>query len=266
MKVLITGAAGKCGSALAGLSYDITALDHIKTNIFTDSYQGSINDNSLLNKIIAGCNAVIHLAGASSVNASWQECLENNIIPTEKILMLCAKHNCSKIILASSNHVLGGYEDEHSPALYSKKLFELDHTSQPRPDSFYAISKLTLEGLGRFYAEKHNLNIFAIRIGALLPELYDNPFGYAEIARAEKGILNNSQEYKNLVSRLRAIWLSRRDWKQLITLILDSQLKGFHLFNAISNNTLRWLSIEYAKDYFGYKPLDNGALPEKKQS
>ena len=55
----------------------------------------------------------------------------------------------------------------------------------------------------------------------------------------------------------------------MIDLCLNYDGPVFDIFYGVSDNSRRWLDIEYAKDKLGYRPLDNSedwsVPPEKKE-
>jgi len=259
MKVLITGGSGQCGSALVALPHDKILFDREKRpNNPSDSQfiQGNLDDINILAKAMDGCNAVIHLAAASDINSSWDEVLKENIKGTNNVLEAARITGVERVVFASSNHVVGMYEVEHAPEIY-----ELGHNhlltqdANVRPDSFYGVSKVFGENLGRFYAENGGPRFYAIRIGALVHE--DHPY-----AHAERGVISgewerDSSQYNLKVKRLKSLWISKRDFVQLINLCLEYNAPCYDSFYAVSNNPRRWLDIEHPRRKLGYKPQDN---------
>ena len=71
----------------------------------------------------------------------------------------------------------------------------------------------------------------------------------------EKG----SPEYEYAVKRVKATWMSRRDFMQMVDLCLKYEGPEFDIFYGVSDNTSRWLDIEDAKEKLGYRPQDNGS-------
>jgi len=205
---------------------------------------------------MGGCNAVVHLAAASSPSSSWDEVLRDNIIGMQNVLEAARIAGVERVIFGSTNHVVGMYEAEHAPKIYglSPKIL-LTRGAEPRPDSFYGVSKLYGENLGRFYSETGGPKFYALRIGSLVRE--DHPF-----AHAERGVLSgewerNSPKYDLMVQRLKCLWISKRDFAQIVDLCLSYDALSYDTFYAVSNNPRRWLDIEYARSALGYAPQDN---------
>jgi nucleoside-diphosphate-sugar epimerase len=60
---------------------------------------------------LAGVDAVIHLAAQNpNPDASWEDA-SASFDMTAKLVDTCAKASVSRLVFASSNHVMGGYKD-----------------------------------------------------------------------------------------------------------------------------------------------------------
>jgi nucleoside-diphosphate-sugar epimerase len=259
MRILITGGSGQCGAALVNLPFEKVFYDYqpFQAESFESKFVlGDINDVTKLTAAMKGCNAVVHLAAASSLNSSWESVLENNIIGMKTTMEAARSIGVERIIFASSNHVVGMYEVENAPEIYElgkKKILSVD--SEIRPDSFYGVSKAFGEQVGRYYSETGGPKFIALRIGALVQE--DNPY-----AHAERGVLSgtwkrNSSYYTQKVNRLKSLWISKRDFVQIVDLCLFYDGPNFNIFYALSDNPRRWLDIEHTKTALGYQPEDN---------
>jgi len=259
MKVLITGGSGQCGSALVALPHDKILFDREKRpdNLSHSQFiQGDLGDTNILIKALEGCDAVIHLAAASKINSSWDDVLKENIKGTNNILEAARMTGVERVIFASSNHVVGMYELEHAPEIYElghKHMLTQDVTV--RPDSLYGVSKVFGENLGRFYAENGGPKFYAIRIGALVHE--DHPYAHAERGVISREWERNSPQYNLQVKRLKSLWISKRDFVQLINHCLYYDGPDYDSFYAVSNNPRRWLDIEHPRKKLGYEPQDN---------
>lgn len=80
---------------------------------------------------------------------------------------------------------------------------------------------------------------------------------------AEKGIdkgkwERGSEEYKRKVARMKAMWISRSDFAQMIEKCLKNESVKFDVFYSVSDNDGRWFDIDHAKKILEYKPEDNG--------
>ena len=152
-KILITGGAGFIGFAL------IKALEKTKIKIFViDNYstgynkkfpknvklvKGNCEDYSLFKKLEKhNFSSVIHLAGVSSVEASFDNPIKDansNIISTLNVLKFVKKKNIKNFIFSSSMCIYGNLKNN------------VNENDKKVPISFYGISKLTSEEYIKFY-------------------------------------------------------------------------------------------------------------------
>lgn len=270
VRILITGANGRCGTCLTTLGYEKIFLDQASPPaIFKneDFIQDDLSDINFLGDVLTDCDVLIHLAATSSPQSPWEDVLKNNIIAVRNIFKAAFDAKLDRIIFTSSNHVVGMYELENVPDIYElDNNIKIDHNSAPRPDSYYAVSKLFGENLGRYYAEMGGPKFYSLRIGAVLDEFNDNPYAYAEDGVRKKLWKRGDSEYILKLKRLKAIWQSRRDFNQMVDLCIRHEGSSFQIFYATSNNARSWLDISHAKEVLGYKPLDNAEewtkLPE----
>jgi nucleoside-diphosphate-sugar epimerase len=221
---------------------------------------GDISDYDSIKKAFENRDAVVHLAADSNVNAGLESILQNNIIGGYNCLEASRQNEVGTVVLASSNHVVGMYEKEHSPHIYEPGYdLVLDHQSPVRPDSLYGTSKLFLEGLGRYYVENYAYpkQVYVLRIGSVRYPSYDHPFGDAEAGVDNEYWERGSEEYNLQVKRMKATWQSRRDVASMIENCLADQDVTFDIFYGISDNNRGWFDIEHAKTRLGYEPKDN---------
>ncbi|MBK3589666.1 NAD(P)-dependent oxidoreductase, partial [Streptomyces sp. MBT57] len=159
--LLITGSSGIIGTRLAT---DLDALGLLPLRLLdqwppihlpparAEFIQADLRDKGAVDKAVAGAGAVIHLAGITE-EAPFAEVVEHNITATHLLLEAARRHHVPRVVLASSHHVTG----MHPISAPAESL---------APDSFYAVSKITLEALGYLYAHKTGMEVVAVRIGS----------------------------------------------------------------------------------------------------
>jgi UDP-glucose 4-epimerase len=167
MRVLVTGGAGfiganACRALAAHPGVDrIFALDDLSTGyranldgVAVELVEGSILDRPLLTSLVAGVDAVVHLAARPSVAWSLADpvaCHETNATGTLYVLEACRRAG-AYIVAASSCSVYGS--PAHLP----------EHEDLPaRPASPYAAGKLAAEGYLLAYRSAFGVPGLALR-------------------------------------------------------------------------------------------------------
>lgn len=282
MNVLLIGANGTVGEAILSQlgdrsEYEFTCLD-VEDHPDRETIVADITDYDDIRPHFDGHDAVIHLAALVDLSGSWDDILRTNIIGTYNVLEATADAEIETFVFASSIHTVGMYELDLAPEIYDPDYdLELDRETPVRPDSFYGLSKVFGEALGRLYVESHEsplgsvhpafgtntreypTRFYSLRIKSVRDAAHDHPYGLAEEG-VEAGMWERgSEEYEYMADRLKATWLSHRDLGQLVERCLDDDTVDFDVFWGVSDNDGRWVSLEHGRDVLGYEPQDNGA-------
>ena len=232
-KVLITGAAGRIGKVLnEGLKerYDIRVLYNrtvLESQFGEEVMVGNVTDRKKMEEAVDGCDAVIHMAGNPSMQATFLEVHEANSLGTYCTYEACVRRECPRVIFASTNHVTGNYEKE---GIYTTPNMPI------RPDSFYGACKAHGEGLGRYYADLTDIAVICLRIGSFQPV---------------ENVTNRKSD------RILSTWLSYKDTVQLCWRGIEAEDVKWGIYYGISGNTRAYWDIQNAKDELGYEPEDN---------
>lgn len=235
--VVITGAAGRIGSALRGGLRDVAErlvlVDRVSLAAQSpaeDVRQLDLRDAEAVAAALEGADAVVHLGGVAD-EAPLQELLDGNVMGTLNVLEGARRHGVKRVVLASSNRLTGFY-----PASTT-----VTPDLPPRPDGLYGVSKVAVEALGRLYADKFGLSVVCLRIGSF------------EDAPTEQRHL--------------ATWLSPRDCLGFVRAALTAPGIDFTSVYAVSANTRRFWDIDSAS-LLGFTPVDDAEtfasqLPEE---
>ena len=225
-RVLITGAAGRIGSALReGLRADwrklrLTDLHAIPNPTANEEVvTASITDRAAVEKIMDGVKAVVHLAGTLG-NYDLETLFQTNARGLFDVFEAARLGGVKRIVFASSNHTFGCYpiEEPVSP----------DHPV--RPDNMYGVFKVLGESMLRYYYDRHGVQSVSLRIGTFRSKPEDQ--------------------------RALATWLSPADLCQMVDKSLRHPNPGCLVLNGYSANSRLMVSGKNW-DVLGYRPADN---------
>lgn len=242
--VLVTGAGGLIGSVVCdalGDEYAVRGLDVVR-----GSHVHWRRDLRKLRKVepaFEGVSAVVDLAADGSPSASWPTVLGNNIAVTLNTLEAARRRGARRVVLGSSNRVVGLYEREEPYAsVVAGAYAQLDPTTLPRlgvdvpvrPDSPYGVGKVFSETAARHYADVYGLSVICIRIGTVNPD--DRP----------------------MRPRHFATLLTHRDLVDLVRRSLTAPLSiSYAVVYGVSANTWRIWDIDHGRNLIGFEPQDN---------
>ncbi|MEM9037219.1 MAG: NAD-dependent epimerase/dehydratase family protein [Actinomycetota bacterium] len=188
MRVVVTGGAGFIGANLsaalvaAGVD-EVVALDDLSTGrpdnlagCRAKLIEGSILDEGLLDEVITGSDAVVHLAARPSVPRSIEDPMAShtaNATGTLMVLEAARRAGGPQVIVASSSSVYGA-----NPTL--PKSVDL----RPQPLSPYAVSKLATETYALSHAHCYGLPVLAFRFFNVFGPLQPAGHAYAAVIPA----------------------------------------------------------------------------------
>jgi uronate dehydrogenase len=229
-RVLITGAGGGIGSSLRETLRGVYPVLRLSDRAplaparsgnegIEEVDQTDISDMAQVERMVEGCDGIIHLGGISGEN-SWEKILEGNIVGLYNVFEAARRAGTKRIVMATSNHAVGFYPRSQI----------IDHRVVPRPDSRYGVSKAFSEALASLYADKHGIGFLCTRIGN---------FGT-----------------KPIDSRRLSIWISPRDYTQLVRIGLEHPDIRFEIVYGVSNNKRSWYDNSNAHR-LGYRPQDD---------
>lgn len=227
-RILITGAAGALGKtlrqhlagryALMRLS-DRAAMTPAGAN--EETIVADLGDASATAQLCEGIDAIVHLGG-HSVEGGWDQIISANLIGAINLYEGARRAGVDRVLFATSNHAIGFY----------RRTQRIDHTAPPRPDSRYGLSKAFGEDLSQYYALKHGIRGFAMRIGSCIE--------------------------KPVNARMLSTWQSYGDFARLVTVGLEADYR-YEIVYGVSRNTRSYW--DNANAYrLGYDPQDNAEI------
>lgn len=233
-RVLVTGAAGRIGSAFVAEMadrYDFRLAD--KTDKVHDLLPGAetlllnVADPDACRRAVQGIDVVLHLAADPSPRADYYASLQpNNFDGTYNIFRAAADAGCRRVVYASSVQAVMGYPKDHETPVGAYWW----------PLNMYAVSKCFGEATARMFSATEGISAICVRIGA-----YHRP-----------GLGDPEQQHEL------SAYVSPRDLNQLFRLCIDADGIDFAVVHGISNNRIKRLSLTETRALLGYEPVDDG--------
>lgn len=227
--VLLTGAAGQVGSALReGLRGRFPVLrltDNRDLGVAQEGEEIILADLTNFDEVRAameGVDAVIHLGGIADEH-TYERIRDVNFDGTYHVLEAARQAGVRRVAFASSIHTVGFYPRSE----------RIGPDVPVRPDTYYGVSKVFGEALGRMYWERYGVEFVGVRICSFQPKPKD--------------------------ARHLSTWLSPRDAVQLFEKAVTVPDVGFLIVAGISGNTRRWMTPE-GWDVLGYAPQDDAEI------
>ena len=224
--ILLTGAAGALGEELREVlsmsCKELRISDKVALNKKFENetvIQAELSNESEMLELTKNIDCVVHMGG-QSIEGSWNNVLNSNIIGMYNLYEGCRKNNVKRIIWASSVHTVGFYP----------RSYIVDNKVMPRPDSNYGVSKVFGETLAQYYWDKYKIETVSIRIYSSLAEPKDE--------------------------RMLSTWLSYNDLRNLIKACMNSSNVEHSIIFGVSNNDSILIDNKYA-NHIGFKPEDN---------
>ena len=163
-KILITGVAGFIASHIANRflaeGYSVVGVDDLSggkiSNIpnGVDFIQGDLADPQTIQRLPTDCRQILHLAGQSSGEISFDDPVADltmNTITTLRLIEYGIRNSVERIVYASSMSVYGSVPDA-----------PIGESHHPTPLSCYGIGKFASEGYLRIY--QHKMPYVAMRM------------------------------------------------------------------------------------------------------
>lgn len=230
-KILVTGAAGRIGSAFwtaygDELDLRLADVDVSRFPNYLESCSLDVTDLSRCLEACEGIDTVIHLAADPNPDADFMtSVLPVNIVGTYNMLLAAKTHGCKRFIFASSAQAVEGYP----------KDVQVHESMAPRPGNLYGVGKAFGEALASLYANEGEMTTIAVRI--------------ANVNEFHPGEVHSPRDV--------AAFISVRDVAALLRNCVQAELIGFHVVHGVSDNRYKRLAIDKTREVIGYAPLDD---------
>jgi uronate dehydrogenase len=184
-----------------------------------DLCHGDLRDPANVDRLLAGIDVLIHMAG-TSVERPLPEVIANNLVGLHAVYEGARRHGAKRVVFASSNHAIGMHEVTQRLGL------DCDF----RPDGFYGLSKMWGEGLARLYWDKHGIESVCVRIGSAIEK---------------------PTEFRHL-----STWFGLDDLLQFMMCCINVPEVGFLVAWGVSNNKRSYWTPTGC-ERLGYQPTQN---------
>lgn len=230
MKVLVTGASGRIGSAFVA-ACDDGPLEVLRSDLRDDDGAPfpfvtlDVTDADACRRACQGMDAVLHLAAHPAPSSPFLErVLPLNIVGTFNMVEAAVAAGVRRFVFASSAQAVEGYPLDH----------QIRETDAPCPANDYGVGKAFGEALCASRATA-DVSFVALRIAfyADLPPSAGEPL------------------------RQRMAWLSVRDANHLLERSLTAPVTGYTVGHGISDNAAKRMSLEQTRAVLGYSPQDD---------
>jgi uronate dehydrogenase len=228
-KLMITGAAGKIGTALRHRFREhelrLTDINELPEPLTPNETfaPAPLTDEATLARLAEGADCVVHLGGLL-VDHGFADTAATNIMGTYHALEATRTAGVSRFFYASSNHAVG-----YTPVADIDPQAPVDRIAI-RPDGYYGVTKIAAEGLCALFADNYGMTVLSARILTFAPE----PRSLRELAT----------------------WISPDDTARLVLATLTIQTPGHHVCWGVSRNTRGWANLA-AGEALGFYPKDD---------
>lgn len=173
-RVMVTGAAGKLGSAvvadLVAHGYAVHAIDQRRPDTLPDSpvwfVQTDLHDVGQIAYAMQRCVAVIHLGAIPWPYGHPDEVIfHNNTLATFSVLQAASLLGIRRVCFASSGSLYG---TAWTPDRFFFKWAPIDESYPFEPHDAYALSKETDEATARMFVRRDHMSIAGLRIHSIM--------------------------------------------------------------------------------------------------
>lgn len=232
--VVITGATGNVGRKLRAYMEAMGGYELRCVCLNPENEPGVVTADLAIpderwTSLLAGADAVIHLAAIPKNQASWAEIIPPNIDSMLNVYIAAAKAGVKRVVFASSVWAVYGRRFDTGP---------FDPAPHAMPMNPYGVSKMVGERTGQAFHAAHGIEGVAFRLGACQR---------GENIPSTNAIRGDWEQ---------ACWISNRDACQGFEKAVSAPYQGFHVLNlASANQPSRW-DITRTREVLGYAPQD----------
>ncbi len=212
MNVLVTGGTGAVGHAavslLAGQGYSVTVVGRQEgLPVPAGRYVAcDITDYESLESVIAGHDAIVHLAAYNSpVGVSGRDVFRVNSLGTFNVFEAAARLGVRRVVGASSINAVGYFFGDRSVPL---EYLPIDEAHAVLATDAYSFSKQSMEAIGSYFWERDRIASVMLRLPGVIPhdDILENRERYAtyDPAIIDRFLEMSADERQSELARLQA--------------------------------------------------------------
>ena len=247
--IAITGATGNVGrQAIEAVGDENCRLFSHSEHEDIDTETFDIADHDAFVDALDGVDVLIHLAANPSPRADWEAVRGANVDGVYNAFEAAVRNDLERVVFASSNHAVNGDTivgpNRVETTDGDPDIVRPDGASSP--DSYYGVSKVFGEAMGKYYARRYGLEVVSLRVGWLLSA------DELQAVCAERD--GAGERYA------RAMWLSEGDCRRALEASVNASLsRPAVTAHGISNNSDRFLSLAETMHELEYRPRDDSS-------
>ena len=224
-RILVTGAAGRLGSAVSARlyeeGYDFLATDIVQPGDVPYRFrQADLLNHTTALELLTGIDVVMHMGNHPGIGSTPPQVVFNqNTAMNTNVFQGAAELGVGRIIFASTLQLIGSHLDDRTVVNHPPPpSFPLDGDSEAYPTNLYALSKSVAEQMLKYYAHRCGIDCVVLR----LPLLHNDD----EWAGVSTG-------FEKAVDILEGFTgLTYRDAAAVFLAVLRSDLPGYRSFMA----------------------------------
>ena len=233
MKIVVTGATGILGKATAEhlvmQGHEVISVDRKEAEFAEGSklIVGDLTNLEFCDRVMAGAQGVVHLGAIPNpIDTRQFEVFKNNSVSTFAVFTAAAQAEVKTVVYASSLSAYGfAYSDEWTSPLYAP----VDEAHPFIFEESYALSKEVNERSALMWSRRCETAFVGIRL-----PWTNTPEKTLELARRfndEDNLPPDPRFPKCIVAKILWTYLDLRDAVKAIEIVLQSNLKGSHVYN-----------------------------------
>ena len=209
MRVLITGAGGTLGTALAPLLADaghepvVQDVQPIHTPY--EFIQGDVRNPADMHAAVRGVDVIVHAAAIHGIHLrdhTPQDFYDLNLTGTFNIWEAAVQAGVRAVVFSST---MGVYKSHNAPG--AGEGMALHEDLRLEPGDIYGYTKVAGEAMCRYYGRKHGIPSVALRYGMFVPEPF---FRYG--IRLLYGGVDTEDVCRSVLASIDALTMGKLHW------------------------------------------------------